>query len=94
MKIAYLQLPVLIILSSIAFCQDPRARDIGIPFDGVPGKFNAITDVAGVEVGYSTIISGQGKNILGNGPVRTGVTAILPRGKTNNPVFANWYSLN
>ena len=94
MKIAYLQLPVLIILSSLAFCQDPRARDIGIPFDGVPGKFNAITDVAGVEVGYSTIISVQGKNILGNGPVRTGVTAILPRGKTNNPVFANWYSLN
>ncbi len=94
MKITHLQLPVLIILSSIAFCQDPRARDIGIPFDGVPGKFNAITDVAGVEVGYSTIISGQGKNILGRGPVRTGVTAILPRGKTNSPVYANWYSLN
>jgi L-aminopeptidase/D-esterase-like protein len=74
--------------------QKPRARDIGIPFDGTPGKFNAITDVKGVEVGYSTIISGQGKNIRGKGPVRTGVTAILPRGRTNNPVFANWYSLN
>lgn len=74
--------------------QKPRARDIGIPFDGTPGKFNAITDVKGVEVGYSTIISGQGKNIRGKGPVRTGVTAILPRGKMNNPVFANWYSLN
>lgn len=74
--------------------QKPRARDIGIPFEGTPGQFNAITDVHGVEVGYSTIISGQGKNILGKGPVRTGVTAILPRGKTNNPVFANWYSLN
>jgi len=74
--------------------QKPRARDIGIPFDGIPGKFNAITDVAGVEVGYSTIISGSGKNFLGKGPVRTGVTAILPRGRNNNPVFANWYSLN
>ncbi len=74
--------------------QKPRARDIGIPFNGTTGRFNAITDVKGVEVGYSTIISGQGKNILGKGPVRTGVTAILPRGRNNNPVFANWYSLN
>ncbi|HLF44834.1 MAG TPA: P1 family peptidase [Chitinophagaceae bacterium] len=74
--------------------QKPRARDLGIPFDGMPGKFNAITDVKGVEVGYSTIISGEGKNIRGKGPVRTGVTAILPRGRNNNPVFANWYSLN
>jgi D-aminopeptidase len=78
----------------ICFGQKPRARDIGIPFEGVTGKNNAITDVAGVEVGYSTIISGQGKNILGKGPVRTGVTAILPRGRNNNPVYANWYSLN
>lgn len=76
------------------FAQKPRARDIGIPFDGTPGKFNAITDVKGVEVGYSTIISGSGKNIRGKGPVRTGVTAILPRGRINNPVFSNWYSLN
>jgi D-aminopeptidase len=74
--------------------QKPRARDIGIPFDGTPGKFNSITDVKGVEVGYSTIISGTGKNTRGKGPVRTGVTAILPRGMTNNPVYANWYSLN
>lgn len=74
--------------------QKPRARDIGIPFDGTTGKFNAITDVKGVEVGYSTIISGTGKNIRGKGPVRTGVTAILPRGRNNNPVFGNWYSLN
>ena len=71
-----------------------RARDIGIPFEGNPGRFNAITDVKGVEVGFSTIISGQGKNIRGKGPVRTGVTAILPRGRNNNPVYANWYSLN
>ncbi len=76
------------------FAQKPRARDIGIPFDGTPGKFNAITDVKGVEVGYSTLISGTGKNIRGKGPVRTGVTAILPRGRTNNPVYANWYTLN
>ena len=77
-----------------SFGQKPRARDIGIPFDGNTGKFNAITDVKGVEVGYSTLISGQGKNVRGKGPVRTGVTAILPRGRNNNPVFANWYSLN
>ena len=55
--------------------QKPRARDIGIPFNGTPGKYNAITDVKGIEVGYSTIISGSGKNIRGKGPVRTGVTA-------------------
>jgi len=74
--------------------QAQRARDLGIPFDGTPGKYNNITDVKGVEVGYSTIISGQGKNVRGKGPVRTGVTAILPRGRNNNPVYANWYTLN
>jgi L-aminopeptidase/D-esterase-like protein len=76
------------------YAQKPRARDIGIPFDGTPGEFNAITDVKGVEVGFSTIISGEGKNIRGKGPVRTGITAILPRGRNNNPVHANWYTLN
>src|SRR6195952_2721908 len=85
---------LLLFLQSSVFGQKKRARDIGIPFNGITGKFNAITDVKGVEVGYSTIISGSGKNIRGKGPVRTGVTAILPRGKNNNPVFANWYSLN
>jgi D-aminopeptidase len=85
---------LLLLIQSTIFGQKPRARDIGIPFNGATGKFNAITDVKGVEVGYSTIISGQGKNIRGKGPVRTGVTAILPRGKNNSPVFANWYSLN
>ena len=91
----YLQLICLLLLIQLSvYAQKPRARDIGIPFNGITGKFNAITDVKGVEVGYSTIISGQGKNIRGKGPVRTGVTAILPRGKNNNPVFANWYSLN
>lgn len=73
----------------------PRARDLGIPFEGTPGQFNAITDVAGVEVGHTTLISGEGKLQVGVGPVRTGVTAILPRGKQNSDaVFAGWYSLN
>lgn len=85
---------ILILISFVLQAQKPRARDIGIPFYGTPGKFNSITDVKGVELGYSTIITGQGKNIRGKGPVRTGVTAILPRGNNNNPVFANWYSLN
>jgi D-aminopeptidase len=85
---------LLLLIQSSVSAQKPRARDIGIPFNGITGKFNAITDVKGVEVGYSTIIAGQGKNIRGKGPVRTGVTAILPRGRNNNPVFANWYSLN
>ena len=79
-----------------AYSQKPRARDLGIPFVGTPGAFNAITDVQGVEVGYSTIITGKGENTVGNGPVRTGVTAIFPRGKAKkfSPVYANWYSLN
>ena len=82
------------LISSIAFSQKPRARDIGVQFEGTPGRFNAITDVKGVEVGHSTIIIGSGKNEIGKGPVRTGVTAIFPRGKKFNPVYANWYSLN
>ncbi len=90
----YIFLAVICCLQYPAHAQKPRARDIGIPFSGDPGKYNAITDVKGVEVGYSTIISGSGKNVRGKGPVRTGVTAILPRGHNNNPVFANWYSLN
>ncbi len=74
--------------------QKPRARDIGVPFDGTPGPRNAITDVAGVTVGHVTLIEGSGALQVGAGPVRTGVTAILPRGKTFAPVFAGWYSLN
>jgi len=87
---------IVILNCSQSYGQKPRARDLGIPFAGTTGKFNAITDVEGVEVGYSTIISGEGKNIVGKGPVRTGVTAIFPRGKASkfSPVFANWYSLN
>jgi D-aminopeptidase len=74
----------------------PRARDLGVPFEGMPGPLNAITDVSGVLVGHTTLISGEGKLQVGKGPVRTGVTAILPRGMNsmNDPVFAGWWSLN
>lgn len=73
----------------------PRARDLGIPFLGTPGPLNAITDVAGVEVGQTTLISGEGKLVPGQGPVRTGVTAVFPRGKDNSePVFGAWWTLN
>ena len=75
--------------------QSPRARDIGIPFDGTPGPLNAITDVKGIMVGHVTIIEGEaGPLVVGEGPVRTGVTAILPRGPRFSPVLAGWYSLN
>ncbi len=74
----------------------PRARDLAVPFDGTPGPLNAITDVSGVTVGHTTLISGEGKLQVGKGPVRTGVTAVLPRGKDSMtiPVFAGWWSLN
>lgn len=91
-----LLLSTLLLLMLGVYAQKPRARDLGVPFVGKTGALNTITDVAGVEVGYSTIISGKGDNILGKGPIRTGVTAIFPRGKAKkmNPVYANWYSLN
>jgi L-aminopeptidase/D-esterase-like protein len=74
----------------------PWARALGIPFDGTPGVLNAITDLAGIEVGNSTIVRGEGPLVVGEGPVRTGVTAILPRGKAGlaTPVFAGCHSLN
>ncbi|HLW36314.1 MAG TPA: P1 family peptidase [Chthoniobacterales bacterium] len=73
-----------------------RARDLGVPFEGTPGALDAITDVTGVEVGYTTLISGDGKLVVGKGPVRTGVTAIIPRGhdSLNDPVYAGVFSLN
>jgi L-aminopeptidase/D-esterase-like protein len=75
--------------------QRPRARDLGVPFEGSPGPLNAITDVAGVEVGYTTLVSGDGALQRGRGPIRTGVTAILPRGKAKpDPVFGGWFTLN
>lgn len=85
---------VFFILAGSASSQNKRARDSGIPFDGVPGTSNAITDVAGVIVGQVTLIKGDGALVKGKGPVRTGVTAILPRGKEFAPVYANWYTLN
>ena len=79
-----------------AFAQTaPRARDLGVPFEGTPGPLDSITDVKGVEVGYRTIISGDGKLEAGQGPVRTGVTAIFPRGQASvDPVFAGWFTEN
>jgi D-aminopeptidase len=88
-------LVALLLTLSAAAQTKPRARDLGIPFDGAPGPNNAITDVQGVEVGHTTLISGSGKLVVGKGPVRTGVTAIHPRGKTSNDaVFAAWFTLN
>lgn len=88
---------VLVIISiTPSFAQSkPRARELGIPFEGTPGTHNAITDVVGVQVGHTTLISGNGRLVVGKGPVRTGVTAILPRGKKSfDPVFAAWFPLN
>lgn len=87
---------VLLLFSIFAIAQaEPRARDLGVPFDGKTGQYNAITDVKGVEIGETTLISGSGKLQVGVGPVRTGVTAVLPRGKNStDPVFAGWFTLN
>ena len=82
-------------LAAQAVPTKPRARDLAIPFLGTPGRHNAITDVAGVEVGHATLVSGHGRLVRGQGPVRTGVTAVLPRGKHSfDPVFAAWFALN
>jgi D-aminopeptidase len=106
------QLQLLVVLTLHCFAREPikstppekpttatkqiRARDLGVPFDGMPGKLNSITDVPSVEVGYTTLISGEGKLEVGKGPVRTGVTAIIPRGhdSLNDPVYAGYFSLN
>ena len=87
---------LLIVIGGADLQARPRARDLGVPFDGTPGPLNAITDVAGIEVGHVTLISGSGKLDVGRGPVRTGVTAILPRGKAIDatPVFAGSFALN
>jgi D-aminopeptidase len=94
-----LALAACVLLSSVASDLDAqtraRARDLGVPFDGTPGPRNAITDVDGVEVGQTTLISGEGALVVGKGPVRTGVTMILPRGRAStDPVFAGWFALN
>ena len=96
-----ISVPALALLAVSAFCSDasaqekPRARDLGIPLEGTPGALNAITDVPGVWVGHATIVRGEGPRVLGEGPVRTGVTAILPRGDNLvDPVFAAWFTMN
>lgn len=98
LKAGRLLLPALVFSFLIATATaqtEPRARDLGVPFDGTPGPLNAITDVKGVEVGQTTLISGSGPLKVGVGPVRTGVTAILPRGHNfKDSVFAGWFTLN
>lgn len=84
----------LLLIAIASTAQTKRARDYGIPFDGTPGRYNAITDVVGVTVGHTTIKKGNGQLVKGEGPVRTGVTAILPHGKEFIPVYANFYALN
>ena len=86
------KLILLALLPLTAGADEPRARDLGIPFDGVPGTYNTITDIPGVTVGYETIIA----DLDGDKAVRSGVTAILPRGPDTNgkPVFGGWFSLN
>ena len=82
-------------LSGVLQAQKPRERDLTLPIGGTTGPLDAITDVAGVEVGHTTLISGSGKLVVGQGPVRTGVTIVHPRGRANNdPVFAAWFTLN
>ena len=88
-------LVALVMLSGVLQAQKPRERDLGLPIGGTAGPLDAITDVAGVEVGQTTLISGSGKLVVGQGPVRTGVTIVHPRGRANNdPVFAAWFTLN
>ncbi len=88
-------LALLLVPVSIPAQDKPRARDLGVPFEGTPGPLNAITDVKGVEVGFTTLVSGEGKLAAGRGPIRTGVTAILPQGRNfRGRLFAAWHTLN
>ncbi len=94
-KTAFWISQVTVLLLSTSAQTTPRARDLGIPFEGKPGKLDAITDVVGIEIGHTTLISGNGKLQRGIGPIRTGVTAILPRGRNDStPVFASSFSQN
>jgi L-aminopeptidase/D-esterase-like protein len=95
MRSSIARLVAILILPVVLQAQKPRERDLKLPIGGTPGALDAITDVAGVEVGHTTLISGSGKLVVGKGPVRTGVTVIHPRGKANSdPVFAAWFTLN
>jgi len=93
---AFVFMAAIALSPSLALSQaKPRENDLKLPIGGVPGPLDAITDVAGVEVGQTTLISGSGKLVVGQGPVRTGVTVVHPRGKANSdPVFAAWFTLN
>ena len=95
MRVSIVLLAVLLVCPIAVQAQKPRERDLKLPIGGTPGTLDAITDVAGVEVGHATLISGSGKLVVGTGPVRTGVTVVHPRGKANpDPVFAAWFTLN
>jgi D-aminopeptidase len=96
MKRTHPLLALLLLAPGSSHGQRPeRGRDLGIPFEGTTGPLNAITDVAGVEVGHRTLVAGSGKLVVGKGPVRTGVTAVFPRGKdSDDPVFAGWFTMN
>jgi len=89
-------LVVAVFVGSLCSQTKPRARDLGVPFDGTAGRFNAITDVKGVEVGHTTLVSGEAGPVkVGIGPVRTGVTAVLPRGRSSREaVLASWFTEN
>jgi len=95
MRVSIVLLAVVLVCPVAIQAQKPRERDLRLPIGGTPGTLDAITDVAGVEVGHATLISGSGKLVVGTGPVRTGVTVVHPRGKANSdPVFAAWFTLN
>jgi len=98
MKIAWWVIVGVLLANVVVMAQSAkpeRARNLGVPFDGTPGPLNAITDVKGVEVGQTTIIRGEGPLKVGEGPVRTGVTVVFPRGKVDpEPVYAGWFSQN
>ena len=95
MRVVIRFLSAILVLPVVLRAQKPRERDLKLPIGGIPGALDAITDVAGVEVGHTTLISGSGKLVVGQGPVRTGVTVVHPRGKGNSdPVFAAWFTLN
>src|SRR5438105_2052433 len=94
--VSFLLAGLVAVPSSVTLAQRPeRGRDLGIPFEGTPGPLDAITDVGGIEVGHRTLVAGSGKLVVGKGPVRTGVTAIFPRGRdADDPVFAGWFTMN
>jgi L-aminopeptidase/D-esterase-like protein len=95
MMVMRLMCLTMVLAGTAAAQTKPRAKDLGIPIGGTAGPLDAITDVRGVEVGYTTLIQGSGRLVPGQGPIRTGVTVVFPRGKRNpDPVFGSWFTLN